>query len=124
MTLHQSPPPGYIATPWERLEMSRQNWYQVGFADLIDSWQVAPNTPRLYKSSDVGKIKYWLFVRRGQIALGLLSGNAPMKPDFNLDSWSDDDLYGAECPTCEADAVIDPDTGRVWCAEHGVIALD
>ena len=120
-TIHRSAPPGYVAEPWVTLGMTRQNWYQVGFPDLLDSWQVAPNTPRLYRATDVGKLKYWLFVRRGQIALGLLNGNAPMRPDFDLGSWFDDDYYGAECPKCNEPAVADPETGRLWCEACGEV---
>jgi hypothetical protein len=120
--IHPTPPPGYIAAPWESLGMSRQNWYQASLDDVIDSWQVAPNTPRLYAGEDVGKLRYWLFVRRGLIALGLLPGNTPLRPDFDLLAWFEEDYHGGQCPRCGSQAV-DAQDGRVWCEKCGVVEI-
>lgn len=118
MTIHKGPPPGLLTIEQvcERLGMSRQNFYNTGLADVLDSWQVSANTPRLYLKEDAGKLSYWLFVREGQIALGAIPPSTPIKPDFDLEAWFDDDLWGGECDKGHQ-AVVDPDDGRVWCRE-------
>lgn len=121
--IHRGPPPGTmtIEKVCESLGMSRQNFYQSGLPEILDSWQVSKNTSRLYLKEDVGKIKYWLFVRQGQVALSLIPYNYPLKPDFDLDVLVLRARYGAECPQCEGQAVADWETARVWCPECGII---
>jgi hypothetical protein len=100
--------------------MSRQNFYQSGLDNLIDSWQVSPNTPRLYSNQDIGMLKWWIVTRRGLIALGKLPGNAPLKPTFDLESAFQEGEHDIKCPQCDEWAVADWQTERVWCPDCGI----
>ncbi len=123
MPIHKGPPPGYstIEQVCDPLDMSRQNFYQSGLNDVIDSWQTKPNTPRLYKNQDVGMLKWWLFTRRGLIALSLLPGNAPLKPAFDLESTFQEGHHNSQCPQCDKPGIADWETERVWCPDCGII---
>lgn len=117
-------PPGYLTLEGvlDALNMSKQNFYQSGIASLLDYWQVKPNTPNLYAKAQVASFRYWLFIRRGLVALGFYKGNEPLaNPDY--ESVEAEDYYGTRCPKCGADAVYDPmaDVARVWCPDCGVI---
>lgn len=122
----KSTPPGFTTDPWASLGMSRQNFYQTGLISLwqdgpLSAYQTRPNTPILYATEEVGIVRYWLLVRQGLIALGLLPATAPIKPERDILAWFEEDEYGADCPQCGGSAVEDLDTGRVWCPACGII---
>lgn len=106
--------------------MSKSNFYHSGLGSLWDPgplsvYQVSPQTPKLY--TDIGKVKYWLWVREGLIALGEMAVNSPLLPDFDIEYWFDDDPNGAACPDCGEDAVYRSDGSGLWCPNCGVAAL-
>lgn len=122
---HQFPPPGYLTLEGvlDALKMSKQNFYQSGVAGLLDYWQVKPNTPNLYDKRQVASFRYWLFIRRGLIALGTYKQNEPLA-NLHFEVIENDDYHGVDCPECGGQAVTD-DPGaeiiRVWCPDCGVI---
>lgn len=124
--IRQSPPPGFITAPWDALGLSRQAFYRTELNTLwsgieFDAYRPSPNTPTLYAAEDVDKLAHWLFVRRGLIVLGLLSGNAPLKPDFNVSAWFDEGHRDIDCPKCGRPAVADWGTDRIWCEKCGIM---
>jgi hypothetical protein len=121
---YQGPPPGYLTIEdvLNALKMTRQNFYQSGVADLLDFWQTKPNTPNLYAKEQISAFKYWLFIRQGLIALGIYKQNRPLaNPHF--ESILDEDYHGYDCPTCEANAVVDDPMSaspKMWCPNCGI----
>lgn len=121
--IYNTPPPGWITAPWYELGMSRQNFYQ---GKLMQLWETGPlmahrttgNAPLLFAADEVAKLRYWLFVRDGLIALGRMKVNDPLLPPFDLLAWFEDDPHSTTCPHCGGEAVTD--NGRVWCRGCGV----
>jgi hypothetical protein len=123
MTIHETSPPGTLDLNGvlECLGMSKKNLYATGLADpdLLDSWQVKPNTPRLWSKEQVGWLKWWLNTRQGLIALGAMKHNAPLKPQGDLEALFQGGYHDHVCPKCDGPAVVDrwDGDGRVWCPE-------
>ncbi|MHC4617968.1 MAG: hypothetical protein ACYTEQ_09465 [Planctomycetota bacterium] len=122
---HIGPPPGTLTLEGvlDILGMTKQNFYQAGLNDLIDFYQVRPNTPNLYDKSQVASFNYWLFVRRGLVELGVYKRNEPLA-NPHYEAFEAEDCYGVACPECEGDAVYDPaNDERVWCPDCETVAL-
>ncbi|MEJ2556406.1 MAG: hypothetical protein P8186_09290 [Anaerolineae bacterium] len=119
---YKGAPPGYItiADVCQKLGMSRQHFHQSGLADALDHWHIT-HAATLYREDDVRRMRHWLRVRQGLIALGLRPTKYPLNPDK-------DEYYAAveagewdqACPRCDADAVGPPE-GPIWCPNCGVV---
>ena len=119
-TIHSIP--GFL-TPtqaMQRLGMSRQLFYQSRLADVIDKYTVGRNVV-LYKEEDVENMAHWLRARQGLMALGVLSQRYPLAPTEDEYEAALAGRWDATCPVCGGEAVKDPDTGRIWCPDHGVV---
>ena len=119
-TIHSIP--GFL-TPtqaMQRLGMSRQLFYQSKLADALDKYTAGRNVV-LYKEADVDDLAHWLRVRKGLMALGVLNQRYPLAPTEEEYRAALAGQWDAACPVCGGEAVLDPDTGRIWCPEHGVV---
>lgn len=120
-TIHSIP--GYL-TPSQVVErlgdMSRQLFYKSGLADTLDKYTAGRNVV-LYKEADVDDLAHWLRVRKGLMALGVLNQRYPLAPTEDEYEAALAGRWDAACPVCGGEAVRDPDTGRIWCPEHGVV---
>lgn len=109
------------------LGMSRQNFHQSGLAEVIrPAASIGRN--KLYSANDVKLWRYWLYCRKGWIALGVYPADKELVPEGGkVPWWVEVDEYGWVCPTpgCRKTAISapDPDDPRVWCGEHGIQAL-
>ena len=115
--------PGYL-TPTEaaqRLGMSRQQFYETRLAEAMNRYKPGGSNVTLYAEEDVAALEHWLFTRQGLIALGLRRGNSPKAPTQEEFQAAQAGVWDAICPVCGGLAVQDPDTGRIWCPEHGVM---
>jgi hypothetical protein len=128
--------PGYYtqAELLAALGMSRQNFNQSGLNEVIPAVLLGSepkpgkrdNRHKLYDADTVREWLYWLRVRRGWIALGVLPGDAPLLPEGGrIPEGVETGEYSEPCPICGGDAVAPKRYAddRVWCAEHGVQAL-
>jgi len=117
--------PGYLSTTQvaRRLGVTKQAFYKSGLAHVLDRYQQGKGAATYYKESDVEALARWLFVRRGLIALGLRRGTYPKAPTEEEYRAALAGRWNATCPVCGGQAVKDPDTGRVWCPEHGVVEM-
>ena len=127
-TQHAGSPPGYTdATGAARmLGLARKTLYDVGYLDILDSWQNGPRTPRLFRRDDVVLLENWLWARRGMIALGWLRPSEPMLPERGMGAiraWLSEGEYLWDCPVCGGRAIGDlsVEDGPLWCEEHGVV---
>lgn len=92
-----------------------------GLSQFLEYHQIGRS--RLYLADDVAKMRYWLFVREGLIALGHLSSKSPLLPPgetyetrrHHFEAWFDEDPNGATCPRCEGEAVQAEMAGPIWC---------
>ena len=119
-TIHSIP--GFL-TPtqaMQRLGMSRQLFYQSKLADALDKYTAGRNVV-LYKEKDVDDLAHWLRVRKGLVVLGVLNQRYPLVPTNDEYEAALAGKWDAACPVCGGKAVRDPDTGRIWCPEHGVV---
>lgn len=117
--IHSSTPPGYYTATEAAaaLHMSRQNLYQSGLVDWIDSWKIG--AVRLFSAGGVGDLAAWLRFRRALIALSEWPADQPLLPP-------DADLYEAvrvgdyeyDCPICGGVAV--DWRGSLWCERDGI----
>ena len=115
--------PGFLSTDEtaRRLGVSKQAFYKSGLAQVLDRYQQGKGGATYYKETDVDEMARWLFVRQGLIALGLRRGTypkAPMEEEYRAALAG---KWDAACPVCGGKAVRDPDTGRIWCPEHGIV---
>ena len=115
--------PGYLSPTdaAQRLGVSKQAFYKSGLAQVLDRYQQGKGAATYYKEEDVEALACWLFVREGLIRLGLRRGNSPKAPTDAEYQAALAGRWDATCPVCGGQAVKDPDTGRVWCPEHGVM---
>lgn len=101
---------------------SRQNWYQSGLADALNSWQ--DGRSRYYRISDLTHLAVWLVKRRGAIELGWKAHDAPLNPEwanYPADAAEAYDNAETQCPQCQRLALRDWEDGRVWCPTHGIM---
>lgn len=99
------------------LGMTRSQFYTSGIAEWLDYYYETSRNRR-YPADKVAQMRYWLTVRKGQIALGVISPTSPILPppySGDLDAFVGDDLWGGECQKCGRFAVVHPDTGEEWC---------
>ena len=117
--------PGYL-TPTEAarsLGVSKQAFYKSGLAQTLDRFQPGKGRVAYYREMDVKSLAHWLFIRQGLIALGLRRGTYPKAPTEEEYRAALAGRWDATCPVCDGEAVKDPDTGRIWCPEHGVVKV-
>lgn len=122
----KGPPSGTLTTTQVQaaLGRSKENLWQSGLSEFLDFYQVGNG--RLYLTDDVAKMKYWLFVREGLIALGHLIKKSHLLPPgetyearrHHFEAWFDEDPSGTTCPLCEGEAVRA--AMKIWCPECGV----
>ena len=110
--------PGQVA---ERFGISRQLFYRTGLADAMNRYKAGGSNATLFAEEDVANMERWLKARKGLIALGVLSGKHPLAPTEEEYRAALAGHWDATCPVCGDQAVKDPDTGRIWCPEHGVV---
>ncbi len=115
--------PGYLTPPQvaKRFGMARAQLYQSGLAEAMNRYRVGKSNATLYKEDDVAKMEHWLRVRRGLIGMGVFTMRHPLVPTNEEFRAALAGQWDATCPVCGGEAVRDPDTGRIWCPDHGVI---
>lgn len=120
----QIPPPSQGVTATDAAEflgMTRQQFYASGLAEWLDYWQTGERNPRMYSKAQLQQMLYWLTVRKGQIALGIIPANLPLLPppyDGDLAAFVEADECTVDCPECGSMAVINPhgDDEKYWCS--------
>ena len=127
--------PPNVLTPGQTqnaLGQTRNGFRVSSLAEFLEYYQEAPGKHKLFSKEDVGKMKYWLLVRRGLIALGYLLKTSPLLPPGDtmgtkrrfFDVWFEEDPNGVECPDCSGNAVHHGFTqGPIWCPECGIVSV-
>lgn len=120
MPLIDPPETGYVSAKAaaDELRMQRSQFYASGLADWLDHWM--QGNSRMYSKRQLAQMRYWLDVRAGQIALGVISPTSPLiifEGKHELSGFVEDDLWGGECQECGGFCVVHPDTSEAWCKQ-------